>query len=162
MSLSVLFTQDQASVDEVFALLTACDQDYVPSLSSRVSLNEYASKIVSKAVRFEAWIGQCLVGLVAAYCNDTAKTAFVTNVSVEPRFRGAGLGGELVASCVSYCGACGMRQITLSVNHTSSAAIALYQRHGFQVTIHEGDEMLMVHEIAEKRRLAPSEGAGES
>jgi ribosomal protein S18 acetylase RimI-like enzyme len=162
MSLAVHFVRDRATSAEVQALLTACDHDYVPSLSSRVSLEEYASKIVTKAVRFEAWMGQRLVGLVAAYCNESTKTAFITNVSVEPRFRGGGLGGRLMASCVSDCGGRGMQQITLFVNHTNPAAVALYQRHGFQVATREGDDIVMVHNISEMQQRASSGGAAES
>ena len=50
--------------------LRACDSSFTPPLSSKLELSSYAQKIARKADRFEAWVCDELVGMVAAYCND--------------------------------------------------------------------------------------------
>ena len=83
MQAAVDYLSNKASEAEIAEHLSRCDADFVPPLSGRVEINDYAKKIASKATRFEAWSGGTLVGLVAAYCNDQEKhIAYITSVSV--------------------------------------------------------------------------------
>jgi hypothetical protein len=68
MNEAVEYLSNNASEAQIAGHLSRCDADFVPSLSGRVDINDYAKKIVNKAMRFEAWSGGELVGLVAAYC----------------------------------------------------------------------------------------------
>jgi len=83
MSKTLVFTSSQASEVEIAEHLAHCDADFLPPLSSRVEIVDYARKIVAQAARFEAWSGGRLVGLVAMYCNDQERQiAYITSVSV--------------------------------------------------------------------------------
>ena len=74
------FTQDRATDEDIARHLRLCDTDFVPALSTRVQIPEYAEKLVSHAVRFEAWQHGILVGLIAAYCNDRENDrAYITS-----------------------------------------------------------------------------------
>ncbi len=132
MSTAVEYLSNKASEAEIAEHLSRCDADFVPPLSGRVEIADYAKKIASKATRFEAWSGNALVGLVAAYCNDQEKrTAYITSVSVLKAWAGKGIAARLVAQCVEHAKVLGMRQISLELAGDNTRAIRLYEKSGF-------------------------------
>lgn len=131
---SVEIRRNQACTAEVSAHLRACDAAFVPPLSQRVALDDYAEKIVSRAERFEAWSGACVVAFLAAYCNDLERrTAFVTSVSVLPPWHGKGIASRLLQACIEYVRESGFERIELEVELQNTAAFNLYQKYGFEV-----------------------------
>lgn len=134
MKSSVEFTLDTATADQIAEHLMRCDGDFIPPLSTRTEIAEYARKISANAVCFEAWAAGALVGLVAAYCNDVTRgSAFITSVSVEAAYRRAGIGSELVARCIAHAARLGFAGIELEVESANHAAIDLYAQRGFVV-----------------------------
>ncbi len=132
MSETVEYRLNSASEVEIAEHLSRCDTAFVPPLSGRVEISDYAQKIASKATRFEAWSGGTLVGLVAAYCNDHEKRiAYITSVSVLREWIGNGIAVRLVGQCIEYAKTSGMRQISLEVASDNAPAIRLYEKSGF-------------------------------
>lgn len=132
MSTSVEYRVNQATETEVADHLSHCDTNFIPRLSSRVEIDDYARKIVSKAMRFEAWAGKTLVGLVAAYCNDQEKrVAYVTNVSVMKAWTGKGIAVCLMNQCIEHSKLSGMQQISLEAGNDNTPALNLYKKSGF-------------------------------
>ncbi|MDO8310644.1 MAG: GNAT family N-acetyltransferase [Sideroxyarcus sp.] len=132
MSAEVEYLSNKASEAEIAEHLLKSDADFVPPLSGRVEISGYARKIASKAMRFEAWSGGALVGLVAAYCNDQEKRiAYITSVSVLREWTGKGIAAHLMNQCIKHAKACGMRQISLEVAGDNTSAIKLYEKFGF-------------------------------
>lgn len=128
----VEYRLNNASEAEIIEHLSSCDADFAPPLSGRVEIGDYAQKIASKAMRFEAWSSGTLVGLVAAYCNDQEKgIAYVTSVSVLRERTGEGLAAHLMKLCIEHVKALGMRQISLEVASDNFAAIRLYEKNCF-------------------------------
>ena len=112
--------------------LRACDDAFVPTLSSRVDIEAYAQKLVARSERFEAWSEGVLVGLLAVYCNDLdGRVAYITSVSVMPIWHGHGIASGLIARCVESATALGHTAIELEVGVRNEAAAHLYQKHGF-------------------------------
>lgn len=123
---------NHSSVDDVAGHLLRADAFFEPSLSSRVDIHAYAQKLQDRAVRFEAWQGEEMVGLVATYCNHTDKgKAFVTSVSVLPQCRGQGTAERLMRQCIEHVRGLGFRQMELEVDQRNLPAVALYQKLGF-------------------------------
>lgn len=123
---------DSATADEIAQHLSLCDRDFVPPLSGRVEIEDYAKKIVNFATRFEAWSAGTLVGLVAVYCNDMkTRIAHITSVSVLREWSGQGIAIHLMGLCIQHAGACGMNRIRLEVNGDNASAIGLYEKLGF-------------------------------
>lgn len=125
------FAVNRASREQIAGHLEACDADFVPPLSCRVDLGAYSGKIFDHAVRFEAWSGTTLVGLVAAYCNGPGARAHITSVSVLRPWWGLGVADNLLLNCVRHAASSGFRAIGLEVGVENHPAIALYQKHGF-------------------------------
>jgi len=129
---AVDYLENTATEAEIAEHLSRCDADFVPPLSGRIKVNDYAKKIASKATRFEAWSSGTLVGLVAAYCNDQEKhIAYITSVSTLPMWMGKGIAYRLLNRCIEHAKALGMRQISLEVSSGNTSAIKLYETSGF-------------------------------
>lgn len=132
MSESIEFGSNKATEAQIAEHLSHCDADFVPRLSSRVEMAEYARKIAEKAMLFEAWSGDKLVGLVAAYCNDREqRIAYITSVSVLREWTGKGIAASLMQQCIEHAKTSGMRQISLEVAGNNAPAIKLYEKSGF-------------------------------
>lgn len=57
----------------------------------------------------------------------------ILNIAVDPAFRGRGLGKRLLEYALEYCRRLGAKQIELEVRTGNDAAIALYQKYGFEI-----------------------------
>jgi ribosomal protein S18 acetylase RimI-like enzyme len=131
---SISYRIDTASVERIAEHLTQCDAYFVPVLSSRVDLAEYALKIWTNAVRFEAWSDDVLVGLLATYCNDRERhTAYITSVSALKDWTGEGIATRLILCCVEYAKLRRFRRIGLEVAIGHRSAIHLYEKCGFSL-----------------------------
>ena len=132
MSAAVEFLLNKASAAQIADHLRACDADFVPPLSVRVEITDYARKIESNATRFEAWSDDTLVGLVAAYSNDQENhIAYITSVSVLTAWTGKGIAASLMNQCVGHAEVAGMRRIRLEVESDNTRAIRLYEKSRF-------------------------------
>lgn len=135
------------SVDliELEAHLRSCDDSFVPPLSDRVDIQDYAQKLMNKSMRFEAWQENKLIGLVAAYCNDSKlEAAFITSVSVLPRWQGRGVAARLLDKCLAHLQQMGFAIIELEVDSRSRTAFELYRKRGFSVTHANGHTLKMI------------------
>lgn len=132
MSGAVEYLANKATGAEIEEHFRCCDTDFVPALSDRVVIPDYAQKIASKATRFEAWSNGTLIGLVAAYCNDLkTRIAHITSVSVMRGWTGKGIAAKLTYQCIEHAKAAGMRQVGLEVASDNVPAIKLYEKSGF-------------------------------
>jgi ribosomal protein S18 acetylase RimI-like enzyme len=131
----IRFSRDETNVDHLVRHLRACDRAFMPPLSERLDIGDYAVKLAANATRFEAWLGDELTGLVAAYCNSADKgTAFITSVSVLVQQQGKGIAANLLEHCIVYVRNIGFIRMELEVDNRNETAMALYKRFGFVST----------------------------
>lgn len=141
---NIVYSVDRSSADEIAAHLFRADAGFEPALSSRVDILAYAQKLHNRAVRFEAWLGEELVGFVASYCNQPAGgKAFVTSVSVWPESQGHGIAGRLMRQCIEHVRGLGFKRMELEVDRRNLPAIALYQKLGFNKQCSSGYLLIM-------------------
>jgi ribosomal protein S18 acetylase RimI-like enzyme len=147
------FREGMATQADIQAHLEACDGNFSPRLSLKVDIGEYSRKISTKAQTFEAWFGDTLVGLVAAYLNDgSAHMGFITNVTVTKPFMGYGIASVLLDRCLEKSAQVGMEAIGLEVSIDSHEAIQLYEKRGFAEVERRADIALMRLTLREKRK----------
>ena len=125
--MTIVYAQDIANNEQLIDHLHQCSDDFVPPLRGRVDILEYADKIRTKAIRFEAWEKDKLIGLVAMYSGAW----FITNVSVLPAVRGRGIAKELVCQAIFYADQKNAPCIKLDVNAKNLPAVVLYTGLGF-------------------------------
>ena len=140
----VRFETGKADEQDILVHLQDYDQFFVPLLSEKVNLAEYARKLFDKAVTFEAWFEGELVGLIAGYFNNTADgIGFITNVSVSPAQKGTGIVARLMQNCIDYALLKGFSTISLEVSAQNVPAIQLYKKFGFTEQSRKGDSLTM-------------------
>jgi ribosomal protein S18 acetylase RimI-like enzyme len=138
------YADNQSSLHEVLQHLKVCDNSFIPALSTRVNLDAYALKIRDNAYRYEAWQGDQLTGLIAAYCNDPDKrVAFITSVSVIPSCIGMGVASHLMAHCIQTLQLQSFKHLQLEVSISNLPAIMLYQKFGFSSECATGAALMM-------------------
>ena len=135
----IRYQVNTATEAQIFEHFKLCNHDFIPVLSDRVDISAYASKITVKAERFEAWSGEFLVGLVAAYCNNFQdRAAYITSVSVLKNWQGSGIASELVNRCITYIKSQKFERIDLELNTESKQALCLYEKKGFKnIRVHK-------------------------
>lgn len=127
-------SRNTASPAAIHAHLRECDARFTPALSARVDLAGYARKLATSADRFEAWYGERLVGLVAAYLSTAAtEKGFISSVSVTRDFGGKGLATALMLDCRQVARGQGLAGLTLDVSAADEVAQAFYRKLGFEV-----------------------------
>jgi ribosomal protein S18 acetylase RimI-like enzyme len=149
---AITFRERTAPREDIRAHLERCDGEFLPRLSLKVEIVGYSGKIAAQAETFEAWSGGRLVGLVAAYLNDSGtRVGFITNVSVERDFMGQGVASALLGRCLDRASAAGMCKLALEVGMDSRSAIRLYGKFGFQEVIRTGAIVVMERAIGKDR-----------
>jgi len=132
MNTAIKYYQNKASIAEISEHLAHCDTNFIPPLSSRANIDNYAKKIAITATRFEAWSAEKLVGLVAAYCNDAEhRIAFITSVSALTEWRGQGVPSNLISRCIAHAKKNDFTLIKLEADSKNIPAIKLYEKSGF-------------------------------
>ncbi len=144
---SIKYKVRTAGEQAVFEHLIECSDNFFPPLSDRVILQEYSKKISEKAVTFEAWSGNILIGLVAAYTDADMQSAFITNVSVLKKYMGFSIAVALTTRCIEYLKQKKMKEIKLEVHKGNMPAIGLYKKFNFVKYDSKNDIDLMKVEI---------------
>jgi ribosomal protein S18 acetylase RimI-like enzyme len=135
---------NKATEAEIAEHLLRCDTAFARPLSGRLEIRDYARKVAAHATRFEAWAAGVLVGLVAAYCNDTARRrAYITNASVLREWHRKGIASRLLKNCVLHITKMRFERIELEVDSDDRGAVALYTKAGFAITLVAGQVTTM-------------------
>jgi len=142
--IKIEYTHKTATENKIYQHLIDCNFNFIPKLEDTVNIKDYASKLCNKAITFEAWSNNDLVGLVAAYFNDFINhTGYITYVSTIKQCMGKGIANVLLNNCIDYAKANGFNQINLEVHKNNNMAIKLYNKFGFSQVSNNGDFTIM-------------------
>jgi len=137
-----------ATEKDILWHLNECNNNFLPPLTDRVDINAYAKKIFEKAVTFEAWNNDNLIGLIAAYIGASVPTlVFITNVSVTKAYMGLGIASVLLRKCIAHAVEINCFEIHLEVYKDNIAAINFYKKYTFTQSGTKDDNLLMKLEI---------------
>lgn len=133
-----------AGIDKVFTHLLKCNENFIPELADKVDVVAYSKKIVENAITFETWIKGELVGLIAAYFNDSENhSGFITSVSTVKEYSGKGIASQLMDMCMLYAIKNNYHEISLEVSAKNIRAIQLYEKYNFLQTFAKDDLIIM-------------------
>ncbi len=150
---SLQYSINKSNLLQVIEHLTACDNGFVPALSTQVKLDQYSKKMVENATRFEAFSNNILVGLIACYLNDYKnQIGFITNVSVMSSFNGRGIAKQLLAMLMQYAAENHFNTISLEVNKLNLPALSLYKKAGFVLANEKQDVLQMTIQINNNKK----------
>jgi|LauGreDrversion4_2_1035121.scaffolds.fasta_scaffold167252_2 ribosomal protein S18 acetylase RimI-like enzyme len=130
---NINFKINHSTLRDIKEHLNRCSIHYAPPLDTYVNIEKYAIKIYDKAIRFEAFNGPTLVGLIAMYVDLNKKIGFITNVSVDIEYKGHGVGNTLINEAKTYALKNNIKVIQLEVYNENIKAINFYNKHGFKV-----------------------------
>ena len=152
------FKVNASTEEDIRSHLSSCDRRFSPPLSDRVDIGEYSQKLRLNAVTFEAWNGESLVGLLAAYIDGRERSCFITNTSVSPEFSRRGVAAKLLAACLERARAEQVETVSLEVSQDSHPAISLYAKFGFEVVGRREDFLKMQCAPLESRDASCGKG----
>jgi ribosomal protein S18 acetylase RimI-like enzyme len=128
----ITYSSNTKGVTDIYDHLMKCDTVFIAGLKARTTIKEYAEKIVTAAVRFEAVLGSELIGLVACYFNNkVTNEGYITNVSLVKGYTGKGIASRLMQNTIQYADDNKFNKIKLEVETGNHAAIALYRKWKF-------------------------------
>ena len=145
------YTEGMASEQEIHSHLMKCNENFIPHLEKKVNIQEYSRKIFEKAVTFEAWSGDTLVGLVAAYFNDPdGQVGYITSVSTIRTYMGKGIASILINSSIDYAKRHNFKTIFLEVAKANNRAVNFYKEFPFQEFEDKHTAMMMKLDVQTK------------
>jgi ribosomal protein S18 acetylase RimI-like enzyme len=123
------------TITSLLDFLVQVDLDFVPPISSKVDLVQYAQKLNSKATHCVAQEsgGEKIIGLISFYCNDPQKiNAYISVFGVFESARGKGLGSEMFDRVIDYVKGMGFAFMSFQT-WESNRALSFYKSRGFTV-----------------------------
>ncbi len=144
MSLPISYKLNSAKESDILKHLLICDKQFIPMLSSRINIQEYSAKLIEKAITFEAWYLDDLVGLIAVYfSNEETGEAFISNVSVIDKFNGLGIAKGMLEECIIYAQQYKFHTLILEVNKLNLVALNFYKKNLFELHKTTADSLFM-------------------
>jgi ribosomal protein S18 acetylase RimI-like enzyme len=134
-----------ANEQDIMFHLQNCDEMFFCNLSEKVDISEYSQKIKTKAVLFEAWINNVLIGLIAVYyTNIDEQIAYITNVSISKKYENMGIASKLMTKCILHGQQQNFKKIGLEVDISNIKAIRFYEKFNFR---HVGCEEKIIMQL---------------
>ncbi|WP_318469403.1 GNAT family N-acetyltransferase [Photobacterium leiognathi] len=115
---------------DILNIIIKSDGDFKPSLSSRVNLNEYASKLIDNGVIITNSCNDKINALIGGYNNN--EIAYISYLYVDDSTRGQGISKKLLNDFIKTSNVNGNKSIRLTVRK-ESVAYYLYFSHGFHI-----------------------------
>jgi ribosomal-protein-alanine N-acetyltransferase len=133
-----------ATYSDIHSHLKECSDDFNFPLEKRVDIALYSKKIFEKAITFEAWVDNILIGLIAAYFNSMNHSfGYITNISVMKIYTGLKIASLLMSMCIEYANRNNFRGVMLEVSKDDKNTINIYEEFGFVKNDIRGNSLLM-------------------
>jgi 2-polyprenyl-3-methyl-5-hydroxy-6-metoxy-1,4-benzoquinol methylase len=122
--MNIQYKKNTTTEQQIFEYLKKNEVEL--SLTGLVDIFEYSKKIYEKAIKFEAFIDDELIGLVAVY-----DSGFLTSVGVLKKFKFKGIGSHLLTMGLDFLRKNRCLESTLKVHTDNNVAINFYKKFGF-------------------------------
>mgnify|MGYP001081591077 CR=1 FL=1 len=119
--------------EELYEYLKEIDHTHIPSISSRVNLEEWTMKLIKNATLFIYRDNGKIVACVADYVNKAPNYTFGTHLSAKSQYSDFLLGPQLVTKSLKYAEAYGSAGKRGKIRASNKALLAFYIKLGFEV-----------------------------
>jgi GNAT superfamily N-acetyltransferase len=146
--MNIEYKINTATSEVIVEHLVKCADLFIPPLYTYISIKEYGKKLFEKAITFEAWHENNLVGLAAAYFNDDKnKFGFWTNLSLLNGYQNQGIASVLTYKIIGYGIDNGFDRINLEVKAINEKVRKFHEKHGFIKVGQNNDCFIMTYFI---------------
>jgi ribosomal protein S18 acetylase RimI-like enzyme len=115
--------------DRINKFLKEMDLDFIPNLSSRVIMDDYAEKLATYADTLFLKYNNEDIASCSVYCNY--REAFISSIGVKSIYKYKNLGKELIQDTINHVITKGCSTVMLDVNKKNFIAIKFYEKCGF-------------------------------
>lgn len=123
--------KNKIELSTIVEFIYEVDHDFVPALSSRVNITEWASKVWSLAEIVVAREKEKVVGVIFYYVNDKETfKGYITYLAISSFYRNRGIAVELLQRCIKFSRRSGMKIIGVHTNNPK--AQKLYKKVCFE------------------------------
>ncbi len=129
----------------ILQFLREVDEYFIPSLSSRVNIDEYAIKLSLNAHTLFLKQGLNDVASASVYCNK--RDAYLSSIAVKKEFFHQGLGSRLMQETMDHCRREKCRCLRLQVFNNNEKSIDFYTRCGLMIEKNSADFTYMMTEL---------------
>jgi|LSQX01.2.fsa_nt_gb ribosomal protein S18 acetylase RimI-like enzyme len=118
---------------EVAEILALYDSFFIPKISDRNNLVEFAEKLSKNATFIFAKKQKKIVGFAAFYFNASPKSSYLTLIAVDNRHQGLGIGKAIIEKMIEYCEKNESEGIMLEMRVRNKNLLDFYYSLGFEV-----------------------------
>lgn len=114
---------------DILNYLSENDNNFIPPLSSRVKLEEYAKKIYKHSVQLWVKHEHEFVGFCALYVNP--EFTYISTISIVDKYKGVGAGKRLLNKVIDVTKRNFINEIRLEIQDKNKKVKSFYLKKGF-------------------------------
>lgn len=127
--------------ERICVFLKEIDQIMIPQLSKRVDISEYAKKLACNAETVFVRNNNQDIAACSVYCNR--QDAFISSIAVKKDFRNQRVATNLLKETIIHVKGKNCLKLLLKVWDENIAAVKLYEKVGFSLSLKEGSWNIM-------------------
>ena len=119
------------SEKKVYKILNDFDKEFIHQ-NNKKQLEKLSKKISKNGITIISKIDDDIAGFCSFYCNDLdSKTGYITKIAVKEKYRGKGVGKQIISEAEKISKENQMEKMMLEVYNQNSPAITLYTKCGY-------------------------------
>lgn len=127
------FKINTSQPQDILLLFENTGSSFKGDISINQNIKSYVDKIYLRSNRYELWISNELIALLAFYTNSSADEIYVTSMSISEKYQGMGYGKYLFEKLFAQAKSDEVESIRLEVKHYNERALSFYKSLNFVV-----------------------------
>lgn len=129
-----LAIRDRSFYEDILYVLKSTDNDFVPAISKKQTLENVADKYVNLAHVYLAYVNNVPVGFVSFYPNEFPETSYLSLIGVKSEYRGQEIGKNLELKCIEYCKKINSKGLRLNMRKSNIKLLESRLKLGYLIT----------------------------
>ncbi|SHK85403.1 Acetyltransferase (GNAT) family protein [Fibrobacter sp. UWT2] len=127
-----IYQPGEYNENKLFLFLQETDDYFVPAMSVRVNLRDWAVKMCKYAVIFEYELDGEIIGLGATYFNNAPAYSFGTYVCVKKEYQKEMYGVELIQKMIDFARENGSKGFKCEIRKSNKPLVKFYKLMGLE------------------------------